>query len=218
MLYNDQMHIMAKHITQVYQTTPSTTDAAVIHTMSTAHIQDDSACHADPRPPRISQLKDPAISEEELVKFFTLQQLKVRQDWPQWQEARYKMLDNYQEQEMFGPPMQPPKGVNIHHMLWRCMIKMCRTRKACMVCDGAPKQGTIKLGYTFANSVDAGSERLFWEIAAQKGLKVFRADCSNAFVEAPPPQHPLSCGLMKPTRNGGNITYSKALSQSTVLS
>jgi hypothetical protein len=182
MLYNDQMHIVAKYITQGYQTIPYTTDATET---STARTQDDSM------QPRISQLKDPDVLEEELGKSFTLKQLKVRQDWPQWQEARYKMLDNYQEQGMFGSPMQPPKGVNIHHMLWKYMIKMCGTRKARMVCDGAPRGGTIQLGYTFANSVDAGSERLSWAIAAKKGLQVFGADCSNAFAEAPPPQYPL---------------------------
>lgn len=83
---------------------------------------------------------------------------------------------NYRDQGMFGEPMKPPAGVNIHPMLWRYMVKMCGTQKARMVCDGAPRNGTIKLGYTFANSVDAGSERLFWAIADQKGLMVFGAN------------------------------------------
>jgi len=34
---------------------------------------------------------------------------------------------------------------------------MCGTRKAQMVCDGSPRQGTITLGHTFANSLDAPS-------------------------------------------------------------
>jgi hypothetical protein len=52
-------------------------------------------------------------------------------------------------------------------------------------------QGTNGLGHTFANSLDAPSERLFWAIAAKKGLVAFGADCSNAFAEASPPKHPL---------------------------
>jgi deoxyuridine 5'-triphosphate nucleotidohydrolase len=170
MLYNDQMNVVAKHLT-------------------TANNANDTDPNTHQHMPQITQVND--ISKDDLGKTFTLKQLKKRYDWPQWQQARYKMLDNYQDQGMFGDPMEAPKGANIHHMLWRYMVKMCGTRKARMVCDGAPRQGTITLGYTFANSVDAGSERLFWAIAAQKGLKVFGADCSNAFAEAPPPQHPL---------------------------
>ncbi len=64
-------------------------------------------------------------------------------------------------------------------------------RKAHMVCDGSPRQGTITLGHTFANSVDAASKRLFWAVVAEKGLIAYGADVSNAFAEAPPPIHPL---------------------------
>ncbi len=60
-----------------------------------------------------------------------------------------------------------------------------------MVCDGSPRQGTITLGHTFANSVDAASECLFWAIVAKKGLTAYGVDVSNAFAEAPPPLHPL---------------------------
>jgi len=101
------------------------------------------------------------------------------------------MLNSYHNQEMFSDPMPAPTNVNIHHMLWRYTMKMCGTRKARMVCDGSARQGTITLGHTFANSLDAPSERLFWAIVAKKGLTAYGADCSNAFAEAPPPKHPL---------------------------
>ncbi len=101
------------------------------------------------------------------------------------------MLNSYHQQGMFGTPIEAPSNVNIHHMLWRYSVKMDGTRKARMVCNGSPRQGTITLGHTFANSVDAASERLFWAVVAQKGLIAFGADVSNAFAEAPPPVHPL---------------------------
>jgi len=102
------------------------------------------------------------------------------------------MLDSYLEQEMFSDPMTKPMGANTHHMLWRYTIKMYGTRKACIVCDGSSRQGTITLRHTYANSlVAAASERLFWSITAQKGLMAYGADCSNAFVEATPPKFPL---------------------------
>jgi hypothetical protein len=129
--------------------------------------------------------------ESDLGKFFTLKQLKQRPDWHLWCKARYKMLNSYQDQGMFSDPMPTPADANIHHMLWRYTIKMCGTRKAQMVCDGSARQDTITLGHTFANSLDAPSEQLFWAIVAKKGLVAFGADCSNAFAEAPPPKHPL---------------------------
>jgi len=101
------------------------------------------------------------------------------------------MLNSYQDQGMFSDPMPTPADANIHHMLWRYTIKMCGTRKAQMVYDGSARQDTITLGHTFANSLDAPSEQLFWAIVAKKGLVAFGADCSNAFAEAPPPKHPL---------------------------
>jgi len=101
------------------------------------------------------------------------------------------MLDSYHEQGMFSEPMPAPANSNIHHMLWRYVLKMCGTRKARMVCDGSPRQGTITLGHTFANSLDAPSERLFWALVGKKGLVAYGADVSNAFAEAPPPAAPL---------------------------
>jgi hypothetical protein len=87
--------------------------------------------------------------------------------------------------------MEVPDKANVHYMLWCYMFNMCGTRKARMVCDRSSRQGTITLGHTFANSLDAASERLFWAVVANKGLTTYGADVSNAFAEAPPPIHPL---------------------------
>lgn len=117
------------------------------------------------------------------------------------------MLDSYLEQEMFSDLMEKPPGTNMHHMLWHYTIKMCGTKKARMVCDGSSRQGTIMLGHTYANSLDAISERLFWAIVAQraivaqKRLRAYGADCSNAFAEAPPPKFPLYMLIVKAFRD-----------------
>jgi len=77
-------------------------------------------------------------------------------------------------------------------MLWIFLLKMDGTKKARMVCNGHPRQkGTVTLGHTYANSLDAASERLFWAIVAQENLIAIGADVSNAFAEAPPPKAPL---------------------------
>jgi hypothetical protein len=82
----------------------------------------------------------------ELGQTFTLSQLKQRTNQSEWQKACYRLLDNYSEQNMFSDPMEAPDQTNVHHMLWRYNIKMCGTRKARMVCDGAPRWGVITLG------------------------------------------------------------------------
>jgi hypothetical protein len=61
-----------------------------------------------------------------------------------------------------------------------------------MVCNGSPRQkGTVTLGHTYANALDAASERLFWAIVASENLIAIGADVSNAFAEAPAPTAPL---------------------------
>jgi len=68
---------------------------------------------------------------------------------------------------------------------------MCGTKKSRMVFDGARNRNQTTLGYTYANSVDAPSERLFWALTAKFGLTAVGADVSNAFAEAPAPEAPV---------------------------
>ncbi len=175
MLYYDQLNIIGQHLKNAYTAQP-------------AEIRQ---INQQERPMAAPNIPPPGVSSSDLGQFFTLKQLKKRNDWELWRKARYKMFDSYADQGMFSDPMPAPQAANIHHMLWRYTIKMCGTRKARMVCDGSARQGTITLGHTFANSLDAPSERLFWAIVAKKGLTAYGADCSNAFAEAPPPKHPL---------------------------
>ena len=52
-------------------------------------------------------------------------------------------------------------------------------------------KGSITLANTYAACVEQPDARIFWGTAALMNLKVFGADCSNAFAEAPPPTEPL---------------------------
>ncbi len=171
-LYYDQLNIIAKHLKEAYPR-PCVHQLNADEPASTDHV----ACNGQPN--------------LDIGKSFTLKELKKRADWSEWRQARYEMLDNYKNQGMFGAPQERPKGANVHHMLWRYLIKHDGRRKARMVCDGSPRQGTITLGHTYANSVDSASERLFWAIVAQNGLIAYGADVSNAFAEAPAPVAPL---------------------------
>jgi dUTP pyrophosphatase len=186
MLYYDQLNIIGQHLRAAYPPRQSTNNTPrVMQTVGEPPPAPNIPSSVDPKLPPLAS---------ELGQFFTLKQLKKRPDWHLWRKAWYKMLDSYHDQRMFSDPMPAPNDCNIHHMLWRYTIKMCGTRKARMVCDGSARQGTITLGHTFGNSLDAPSERLFWAIVAKKGLTAFGADCSNAFAEAPPPKHHTATG------------------------
>jgi deoxyuridine 5'-triphosphate nucleotidohydrolase len=167
-LYYDQLNVIAEHLQQYHHMATTTTDKAVIHTAT------------GPSPP-----------DKELGQMFTWWQIKQRSDLSEWKSKRYKMLNDYHQQGMFGAPMKKLPKANVHHMLWRYAIKQDGTKKARMVCDRSPRQGTITLGHTYANSLMAASERMFWALTAMNNLVAYGADATNAFAEAPPPVHPL---------------------------
>ena len=76
-------------------------------------------------------------------------------------------------------------------MHWTFVKKMSGTKKSRMVCDGARNRSAQSSGHTYANSLDAPSERLLWAIVAKMELTGVGADVSNAFAEAPPPNTPV---------------------------
>ena len=134
-------------------------------------------------------LPEPAPNPD-LGKMFTKKQLLQRPDWPEWQQSCYKQLDQYNCQGMFSEPMQLPANSAASFMLWTYHWKLCGTKKARMVLDGARNRHLTTFGHTYANSLDAPSERLFWALVAKLGLIAIGADVSNAFAEAPPPHAP----------------------------
>lgn len=102
----------------------------------------------------------------------------------------FKQLDMYHDQIMFGPPEPRKPGMNVWKLLWTYVKKPPPDGrlKARAVCDGSPRgRRNAKIGHAFANSLAQNGERLFWALAAKKGLIVTGADVSNAFAEAPAP-------------------------------
>jgi hypothetical protein len=143
----------------------------------------------EPEPPP----KPPHLPiHDELAQSFTKKQLLNRDDWGEWQQGIYKQLNMYWDQGMFSHPMPLPKNANALQMLWRYNLKACGTKKCRMVCNSSTRQkGTVTIGHTYANALDAASERLFWAIVASENLIAIGADVSNAFAEAPAPMAPL---------------------------
>ena len=62
--------------------------------------------------------------------------------------AERKQLDQYEKQNMFGTPMDPPPNANILPFLWTYLVKDNGTKKARCVCNGSPSKGAVTLGPT----------------------------------------------------------------------
>ena len=129
-------------------------------------------------------------------------QLLPPDEWQQWQQSEYLQLDQYEKQQTFGPPQARPLGSNCLPLLWTYLIKEDGRKKARCVCNGSPsKKGSVTLGHTYAASLDQNGSRIFWATAALRNLRVYGADVSNAFAEAPPPAAPLFVHVDKQFRD-----------------
>ena len=134
--------------------------------------------------------------------------LKKSQDWDDWFKSEEKQLDAYEKQEMFGKPCRLPKNANVLDFLWTYIVKLDRdkTKKARCVCNGAPgRRGSVTLGKTYAASLDQTAAKVFWAICAHHNYKIYGADVTNAFAEAPPPKAPLYMRIDQPFRDWWEI-------------
>jgi hypothetical protein len=116
--------------------------------------------------------------------------LQKQDDWEEWKQSEYLQLDQYEEQGKFGAPIDPKTDDPIFYLVWTYTVKQADGRKkARCVCDGSTRSGQVQvLDETYANCVDHTSARLFYAVAAGENLKIYGADVSNAFAEAPPPK------------------------------
>ena len=80
--------------------------------------------------------------------------------------------------------------MSIFNLVWAYDVKVFDKRKKTRcVCDGSTRHGQVRvLDETYANCVDQTSSRLFYAAAAAEDFKIYGADVSNAFGEAPPPK------------------------------
>jgi len=143
-LYFDQMNAFARHVhasdreyreqlkqQQAYtEKAPDTQDAIPQSTIR-------STSNTEPPPPAKPPDPTPNVDDPDLGRSFTKKQLLKRDDWQTWRESQWKQLDQYHNQGMFSEPQPLPEGIVASYMLWTYIYKMCGTKKARMVCDGA---------------------------------------------------------------------------------
>ena len=127
---------------------------------------------------------------QSLAMRLTRGKLRTATDWSEWQQAEGIMLDQYEQQGLFGEPVPATDKDAIFNLVWTYVVKeLDKRKKARCTCDGSTRGGQVRvLDYTYANCVDQTSSRIFYAVAAAENLLVHGADVANAFGEAPPPK------------------------------
>jgi hypothetical protein len=99
------MNVIAQHIQAI--------DGKIDDTMSTPTLHQLTMILGQ----ELTTSPNSATQSKPITQTFTLSQLRKRDDWPEWQQSRYKMLDQYQQQGMFSEPLTLPSNANALHML-----------------------------------------------------------------------------------------------------
>lgn len=126
---------------------------------------------------------------------FTRKRLIDRSDWKDWLHSEWKQLDSYEAHEMFGEPLiLGPSDHTVLPFMWTYLFKDGdpEKKKARGTCNGGKRFGrAITLAFTYASCVEQPAARIFYAIAAVKGMIIIGANAGNAFAEAPPPVSPF---------------------------
>ncbi len=104
-LYFDQLNIIAKHLKSINQDEQST-----IWSLQQPSSNDTMSAPQTTDNPDAGQ-------------FFTKKELQKCQDWNEWQQSIYKMLDQYQGQRMFSDPVPLPKEKKCFRYAWGVLFK-----------------------------------------------------------------------------------------------
>ena len=137
--------------------------------------------------------------------------VKQKEDWTQWEQSEFKQHDAYEAQDMFGPPIPPPKhydekgnrvNITILPFVWTYLYKDGNKQKARGTCNGGRRYGkAVTLAHTYASCIEQPAARLFYSLAALENMIILGADASNAFAEAPAPVAPLYMKIDEQYRN-----------------
>ena len=89
----------------------------------------------------INTLSSDAITPEEAaLGTFTRKRLKLLSTWEDWKLGEHKQLNQFEQQEMFGEPIDPvllPKDAVILRPHWQYAVKRSGVRRACLCCNGS---------------------------------------------------------------------------------
>jgi len=91
------------------------------------------------------------VNNTNTLKSFSCKELMQRTNWRDWRASKFNQLNSYRDQNMFGSPCIPPKGLNIMLLIWTYLVKLDSIEKARCVCNGSPQiKGAVTLRKTFS--------------------------------------------------------------------
>ena len=201
MLYFDQLSTIATHLNSIKYDLPNISPHPVPTNNRKLSLRNSTKLVKSVI--KVAKTSKPAIlpKNKRRGNRLTRRKLKLQEDWPVWKDSEWKQLDQYDDQNTFGPPCELPIGANVLDLLWTYMIKDDGRKKARCVCNGQHRNNnTAIFGYTFTKMLDHVASRIFWAACAAKNYVVRGADASNAFAEAPAPKIPLYVRIDTPFR------------------
>jgi hypothetical protein len=132
--------------------------------------------------------------EERRLSKFTRHNLQRLPNWSTWDAAFDAQLDVHCTAGLFGQPVPRPRPVdgvppNILRIQWSNVVKPDGTRKARACLDGSKRAAPHlrQFAQTYASCIEQPCMRMFFAIAAAKGMIVTSADTTNAYQQSPPP-------------------------------
>ena len=211
-IYFDQLNILAEHQYELKQ------QAHIV----AKHVYHDEESHEKfesiVRKLGNEDEKSNQIQENYVPDKLTRKYLMKQKDWLDWKMSEFKQLQQYEQQQMFGPPEPRPSKANILSLLWTYLVKADGTKKSRCCCNGNPgRKGSITLALTYAACVEQPAQRIYWAIVATEGYIAIGADASNAFAEAPPPKAPLYVMVDRPYREWWKETKGEDIPKGSVL-
>ena len=112
------------------------------------------------------------------------------QDWTDWREFEWKQPGRYNEQGLFGEPVEIVPKKTLFRLVWTYNVEALDKQKtACCVCAGLVRAGHVRiLDYTYAGRVNHTSSRMFYAVMAADNMMLYGVDITNAFGDALPPK------------------------------
>jgi len=150
----------------------------------------------------INRLQTEGMTDEErgLTKF-TRTRLKRLANWPQWDAAFKKQLNQHYEAGTLGKPVlkslvlhTAPDGVRptVLRFVWNNLVKADGTRKTRACCDGSARAAPWlrQFAQTYSSCIETPCMRMFFALSAAQNYVVTIADVQNAYQQSPGPKVP----------------------------
>ena len=162
---------------------------------------DDLTHHSAPDLLEMRKLSNDHMTEEEkALPSFTRKRLMKLSNWPEWQAADDKQLNQHFDAGTIGmaiprPPKDPLKPSQVFRLHWARVVKSSGVRKSRACLDGSKRAAPWlrMMVQTYSSCVELPCLRAFLAICATRGYYVSFGDVENAYQQSPPPS--IDCFL-----------------------